>query len=117
MVQCQAQMNKLIKSMAPNIPEHVLYTALPQLISRVVHTNGDTSKNVRLMIRSVLAKYPRQAMWSCGWLRYSKSEDKKKAGDVSISSLNKPHWLSSSSSPPNHVSFVIRISSSVLRGC
>jgi hypothetical protein len=32
----------------------------------------------------VLAKYPRQALWSCGWLRFSKSKDKKKAGDVSF---------------------------------
>ncbi len=107
-------MNKLIKSMAPNIPEHVLYTALPQLISRVVHTNDDTSKNVRLMIRNVLAKYPRQAMRSCGWLCFSKSEDKKKAGDVSIFLANVKVLLSCSSPSECHLS--LRISSLVLRG-
>ena len=77
----QKLMNDLIRTLAPKIPEHLFYTALPQLISRVVHQNDETSKNVALIIRLVLAKYPRQAMWSCGWLRYSKSEEKKKAGD------------------------------------
>lgn len=77
----QKLMNDLIRTLAPKIPEHLFYTALPQLISRVVHQNDETSKNVALIVRLVLAKYPRQAMWSCGWLRYSKSEEKKKAGD------------------------------------
>ena len=76
-------MNKAIKSFASKIPEHLFYTALPQLISRVEHKNAETSKNVALILRAVLAKYPRQALWSCGWLRFSKSEDKKKKGDVS----------------------------------
>lgn len=76
-------MNSVIKSLAAEIPEHLFYTALPQLISRVVHVNGDTSRNVALIIRTVLAKYPCQSMWSCGWLRHSKSEEKRKAGEVS----------------------------------
>jgi len=80
----QSTLNDIIKSLAKNIPEHLFYTALPQLISRVVHQNDETSNNVALIIRNVLAKYPRQALWSCGWLRFSKSKDKKKAGDVSF---------------------------------
>jgi len=74
-------MNETIQSFASKIPEHLFYTALPQLISRVVHTNRETSRNVARILRTVLAKYPRQALWSCGWLRFSKSEEKKKAGD------------------------------------
>ncbi|KAL7541357.1 hypothetical protein ACHAXR_011755 [Thalassiosira sp. AJA248-18] len=77
----QELMNKVIKSFASKIPEHLFYTALPQLLSRVVHNNAKTSKNVALILRTVLAKYPRQSMWACGWLRFSKSEEKKKAGD------------------------------------
>lgn len=78
-------MNKCIKVFASKIPEHLFYTALPQLLSRVMHNNVETSKNVALILRTVLAKYPRQSMWSCGWLRFSKSDEKKKAGDVSLS--------------------------------
>ena len=77
-------MNEVIKSFASEIPEHLFYTALPQLLSRVVHKNVETSKNVARILRTVLAKYPLQSMWSCGWLRFSKSEEKKKAGDVSL---------------------------------
>lgn len=79
----QVQMNKMINSFASQIAPHLFYTALPQLISSVVHTNGETSKNVALILRNVLARYPGQAMWSCGWLRQSKNEKKKNAGDVS----------------------------------
>ncbi len=77
----QTILNDVIKSLATKIPEHLFYTALPQLISRVVHQNGETSNTVALIIRNVLAKYPRQSLWSCGWLRFSKSKEKKKAGD------------------------------------
>lgn len=83
----QEQVNKMIESFASKIPEHVFYTALPQLISSVVHENEETSKNVALILRNVLARYPGQAMWSCGWLRFSKNEMKKKAGEVSYQQI------------------------------
>ena len=82
--QNQEEMNKLIESFIEKIPEHLFYTALPQLLSCVVHDNVETSKNVVQILTTVLAKYPCQAMWSCGWLRFSKSQAKKKAGDVSL---------------------------------
>jgi len=77
----QAQMNSLIKSFAEKIPEHLFYTALPQLLSCVIHQNDETAKNVALILTSVLAKYPGQAMWSCGWLRYSKSKEKNEVAE------------------------------------
>lgn len=80
----QAQMNSLIKSFAEKIPEHLFYTALPQLLSCVIHQNDETAKNVALILTSVLAKYPGQAMWSCGWLRYSKSKEKNEVAEVSM---------------------------------
>jgi hypothetical protein len=80
----QSTLNGVIQRLAKEIPEHLFYTALPQLISCVVHRNCETSNNVALIIRNVLAKYPRQSMWACGWLRFSKSVDKKRAGDVSF---------------------------------
>ena len=81
----QDLVNKIINSFASDISPHLFYTALPQLISSVVHINEETSKNVALILRNVLARYPGQAMWSCGWLRFSKNDQKKKAGDVSLS--------------------------------
>lgn len=87
--QNQELINKLIKSFVDSIPEHLFYTALPQLISCVVHNNAETSKNVVSILKAVLAKYPGQAMWSCGWLRQSKSDLKNKAGDVSFFNSDK----------------------------
>ena len=81
-------MNKKIRSFASKIPEHLFYTALPQLISRVLHKNAQTTKIVALILRTVLAKYPRQSLWSCGWLRFSKSDKKKTAGEVSCPYTN-----------------------------
>ncbi len=83
----QEQMNSLIKSFVGKIPEHLFYTVLPQLLSCVIHQNDETASNVALILTSVLAKYPGQAMWSCGWLRYSKSKEKNEVGEVSMTDV------------------------------
>ena len=84
MYESQEEVNKSINGFASKIPEHIFYTALPQLISSVVHSNEVSSNNVALILKNVLARYPGQAMWSCGWLRFSNDAKKKKAGDVSL---------------------------------
>eukprot|EP00804_Cyclotella_cryptica_P008905 CCRYP_012021-RA/>CCRYP_012021-RA protein AED:0.02 eAED:0.02 QI:94/1/1/1/0.87/0.88/9/625/3358 len=77
----QSEVNNLVKSFIPKIPEHLFYTALPQLVSCILHNNEDSSRNVIHILTSVLSKYPCEAMWACNWLRFSKSEEKQKAGE------------------------------------
>lgn len=64
-----------------NIPAHCLYTALPQLISRISHPHGETATTVHAILTRVLRKYPAQAMWSLAWLLHSADKDRALIGD------------------------------------
>jgi len=66
---------QIIKKNVRSIPSHVYYTALPQLISRVKHSDPNTIACVQTMMRACLASFPLQAMWNLAWLQNSKSED------------------------------------------
>lgn len=75
--------NKANLCMADNtktIPAAAYYTAMPQLLSRVIHNNGDTAKVVKRILERVLAKYPHQAMWHLAWLKGSKNAERSKIG-------------------------------------
>ncbi|GMH47727.1 hypothetical protein TrVE_jg8933 [Triparma verrucosa] len=64
-------------------PEHIIYTALPQLIAlSASHTNTDTKTLIQYMLRKVLAKYPLQAMWSLAWLRQSNDRTRKQIAET-----------------------------------
>jgi len=76
----QDRLNTMMKSFASSIPAHMFYTALPQLVSSVLHPDAESRRNVSLILRTVLVNYPAHSLWSIGWLRQSKSEDKSKAG-------------------------------------
>jgi len=77
----QEEANTLMLSHMKQIPAHAFYTVIPQLIARVIHDNGDTATVVRGILRRVLIKFPAQAMWALGWLRFSRDIERKRAGD------------------------------------
>ena len=62
------------------IPAIAFYTAMRQLISRVIHDDKDTTMVVKSILQRVLAKFPQQAMWPLAWLTGSKIEDRKAIG-------------------------------------
>lgn len=78
----QDEANTFMALQFRRIPSHAFYTAIPQLISRVIHDDEDTQKVVREILKRVLARHPAQAMWPLGWLRNSKQADRCKAGDI-----------------------------------
>ena len=62
------------------IPAAAYYTAMPQLISRVIHNNEDTAIVVKKILERVLSKFPHQAMWHLAWLKGSKIEERSTIG-------------------------------------
>ena len=62
------------------IPAAAYYTAVPQLISRVIHNNEDTGKIVKRILERVLTKFPHQTMWHLAWLKGSKNDERSKIG-------------------------------------
>ena len=76
----QNKANILMADNVKAIPAAAYYTAIPQLVSRVIHNNEDTAKIVKRILERVLAKFPPQAMWHLAWLKGSKNEERKKIG-------------------------------------
>lgn len=63
------------------IPSASFYTAIPQLVSRVTHHDGDTAIVVYGILKRVLIKFPQQAMWPLACLKGSKQPDRQKIGE------------------------------------
>lgn len=63
------------------IPAAAFYTAMPQLISRVIHTDKETSLVVQNILKRVLVKFPQQAMWPLAWLKGSKKPERLQIGE------------------------------------
>jgi serine/threonine-protein kinase ATR len=62
------------------IPAIAFYTAIPQLLSRVIHDDQDTAMVVRGILRRVLVKFPQHAVWQLGWIRMSHVGDRREIG-------------------------------------
>ena len=76
------KINKEVMSENRNqIPRHVFYSALPQLISRIAHPHKVTQRITVDILKKVLVAYPKQAMWGLAWLKHSHSKTRKDHGD------------------------------------
>ncbi|XP_068202044.1 serine/threonine-protein kinase ATR [Palaemon carinicauda] len=58
-----ATLNGAIAGMVDRLPSYLFLTALPQLISRICHSNAEVFVQLCKIIASVLSAYPQQAMW------------------------------------------------------
>jgi hypothetical protein len=63
------------------IPASAFYTAMPQLVSRVIHVDKDTAYVVQGILKRVLVKFPQQAMWPLAWLKGSKKPERLQIGE------------------------------------
>jgi hypothetical protein len=63
------------------IPAQLFYAVIPQLVSRIIHSNEDTSLVVQRTLKRVLTKFPATAMWPLAWLRQSRNADRLKIGE------------------------------------
>jgi serine/threonine-protein kinase ATR len=77
----QQDANSVIALNVKSISATSFYTALPQLISRVIHDDEDTARVVREILRRVLTKIPDKAMWPLAWLRGSRDTERAKIGE------------------------------------
>mmetsp|Transcript_33811 Transcript_33811/g.54794 ORF Transcript_33811/g.54794 Transcript_33811/m.54794 type:complete len:1076 (+) Transcript_33811:213-3440(+) len=57
------QVNEQIAKFGSEIPLYCWYTALPQMISRIMHKNVDVFNILRTIISRVVCAYPQQALW------------------------------------------------------
>ena len=76
----QDQANALMVNNTKAIPAAAYYTAMPQLISRVIHEDKDTANVVKRILERVLTKFPLQAMWHLAWLKGSSNDKRMNIG-------------------------------------
>ena len=77
----QDKANQLVSTYVKTIPAISYYNVLPQLISRIGHSDKDTVTIVLAILRRVLTKFPSQALWSLGHLRHSVYPERKEKGE------------------------------------
>lgn len=86
---CRAEANAFMAQNFKQIPAIAFYTAIPQLISRVIHDDKDAAMVVRGILKRVLAKFPAQAMWQLGWIRLSRISERKIVGEAIFTEAEK----------------------------
>ncbi|KAK9480237.1 hypothetical protein V1514DRAFT_359878 [Lipomyces japonicus] len=62
-----AILNEIQKSITDNrslIPKYMFFSVLSQMLSRIVHCDGQTYKSLQEIVVDTVATYPQQALWS-----------------------------------------------------
>lgn len=77
----QDKANEIMVTFMKKIPSISYYSALPQMVSRIGHKDEDVVNILCAILKRILIKFPRQAMWHLGWLRHSVHPDRKKKGE------------------------------------
>lgn len=77
----QDEANEVMANYVRTIPAISYYSVLPQLISRIGHSDKNTALVVIAILKRVLSKFPAQAMWHLAWLRHSIHPDRQKRGE------------------------------------
>ncbi|KAI9793452.1 MAG: serine/threonine-protein kinase M1 [Candelina submexicana] len=81
-------MHSQIKKYTDRLPAYVFYTALPQIVARICHSNSESHDLLVLMIIKVVSTHPQQALWTL--LAVVKSSDKLRAqrGVMCLNKMN-----------------------------
>jgi serine/threonine-protein kinase ATR len=69
------------------LPAYIFYTALPQIIARITHSNGEVFKFLHTIILRVVTKFPQHALWSLLAVCTSVQQDRKSRGIQILTSL------------------------------
>jgi serine/threonine-protein kinase ATR len=88
----KGQLNQLhdrLTRYAAKYPAYIFYTALPQIVARITHTNKDVVQLLHTIIVKVVAAHPQQALWTVFAISTSKREARRAQGITIIAALRK----------------------------
>ncbi|KAG4443512.1 hypothetical protein IFR05_000985 [Cadophora sp. M221] len=71
------------------LPAYMFYTALPQIVARIAHSNPEVYKYLQNMIFTVVATYPQQALWGLLAVCTSNQSDRRARGATILQNLRK----------------------------
>lgn len=88
--------NGLLNRYSTRVPSYVFYTALPQLYSRLSHSDKDVYGVMQNIIVQVTRMYPRQALWFLLGVQNSRRQERKGLGmEISKKLLSTPATVTS----------------------
>ncbi|KAL0029509.1 hypothetical protein WJX79_000191 [Trebouxia sp. C0005] len=79
----------IMAAMAKALPSYAWLTALPQLISRICHTNPEVNTVTNHIITHVAEAYPQQALWALAAVQKSLVMGRKQAASAIMNTLKK----------------------------
>ncbi|EKD14277.1 phosphatidylinositol 3 [Drepanopeziza brunnea f. sp. 'multigermtubi' MB_m1] len=68
-------------------PAYMFYTALPQIVARIAHSNNEVYKYLQTMIHKVVSTYPQQALWTLLAVCTSTQSDRRTRGGSILQNL------------------------------
>ncbi|KAL2062316.1 hypothetical protein VTL71DRAFT_6582 [Oculimacula yallundae] len=74
------QIHMRFKKYTSKLPAYMFYTALPQIVARIAHSNHEVYKYLQMMIITVVSTYPQQALWSLLAVSTSNQSDRRARG-------------------------------------
>ncbi|ORY51967.1 hypothetical protein BCR33DRAFT_404224 [Rhizoclosmatium globosum] len=70
------RITKELRKLIEEMPAYIFLPAVPQLISRILHSNKSVLQMLELILATVLASYPQQTLWSLLGVRKSKYKNR-----------------------------------------
>ncbi|KAK0105320.1 serine/threonine-protein kinase M1 [Cadophora gregata f. sp. sojae] len=78
------------KKYTQKLPAYMFYTALPQIVARIAHSNVEVYRYLQQMIYNVVQTYPQQALWGLLAVCTSNQSDRKARGSTILQNLASP---------------------------
>lgn len=69
------------------MPAYIFYTALPQIVARIAHPNGEVYQFLQQIIVKVVSAHPQQALWTLLAVSTSNQPDRKTRGLTILATL------------------------------
>lgn len=79
------------------MPAYMFYTALPQIVSRITHSNTEVFRWLQMIIQKVVMAHPQQALWSLLAVCTSTQSDRRARGALILNAVKNSKKADSSS--------------------
>ncbi|OSX59349.1 hypothetical protein POSPLADRAFT_1048687 [Postia placenta MAD-698-R-SB12] len=88
------KINAEVSRSIATVPAYKWYTAFPQIVSRVGHSNNEVYEVLSGLILTVIKEYPRQALWLFTAVVKSTKSQRAQRGDIIMRKLEVGIWIS-----------------------
>jgi len=73
----QERVNAAVRRVSDDVPAHIWFICITQLVSRVLHGNPGTVQVICSILSKILLVYPKQSIWHLSSIMFSMSSDRR----------------------------------------